>query len=627
MKFFSSSSKGTLFLVCCSLSHHLLSGLFVVGLLLSGQLFTACRGIMPQNQYYPDNEFNTDSDDTVPELVVFSPDTEDMNTDDNISKTTFDRIVNVTFSDDAGAIVNGTGANQKVTVDGNDVVITNEGSESVKYILSGSTSDGFFKLYSQKKQAIVLRAADITNKSGSALNNQSKKRTFIVLEGDNSLADGNVNSNGDYPDQGGLDEDMKAALFSEGQIIFSGSGSLKITAKGKAGITSDDYVRFMSGPTVSVTSNLGHGIRGKDAVIVSGGTVNVEVSGTGKKGFSSDSLVYIGGGATTINVHGSAGTIDGELTGAAGIKADKYFVIDDGSLSICADGKGCKGISCDQDGFMMGGTAVITVKGSDYGSSSSSYSPFGGFQGYGSDNSVSSKAVKFDGSLYFSGSDVTVNCAANEGVEAKKYIVIQGGKLSSQAYDDAVNSGSTMVINDGYVFARGIKNDGLDSNGNLYITGGTVYAVGSGSPEVAIDANTEKNYRFYFSGGSLIAIGGIESGSSLSQAIVSTSWSKDSVCSLSNGDESVLVFKTPSSGGTGLYMSFPGISNGGNYNFATGVTVNGGTRVFDLLWSGAGISGGSVSSLNASTNVAGSGSGGGTGGGPGGPGGGPGRFW
>lgn len=210
-------------------------------------------------------------------VIPQEPDVDLNDTDDNIANTSFDRTVKVIFSDTEGATVQDADG-LTVTVSGNDVTINNPGSSSI-YELSGSTADGFFKLYSAKKQAIRLNGVSIKNPNGAAINNQSKKRTFVVVNGDNSLADGAT-----YTDTPSI-EDEKAAYFSEGQLIFSGTDSLTVTAVGKSGISSDDYVRFMSCPTVKVNSTAGHGVRGKDYILVSDGSVEASTSASMKKGF------------------------------------------------------------------------------------------------------------------------------------------------------------------------------------------------------------------------------------------------------------------------------------------------------------------------------------------------------
>lgn len=84
--------------------------------------------------------------------------------DDNIANTSFDRTITIVFSTSGSATV--TGDNGYVSVSGNDVTANNTGSEKIMYVLQGTTDDGFFKLYSSKKQAIKLDGVSITNKGG-----------------------------------------------------------------------------------------------------------------------------------------------------------------------------------------------------------------------------------------------------------------------------------------------------------------------------------------------------------------------------------------------------------------------------------------------------------------------------
>ena len=528
--------------------------------------------------------------------------------DDNIANTTFNRTVKVTFSG-GSATVTGTDANFTVDVDGAGVTITNKGSDVVIYELSGTSTDGYFKLYSAKKQELLLNGLNLTNKKGAAINNQSHKRTFVVIKGTNTLADGATYT------ATPSDEDEKAAFFSEGQLVFSGDGTLTVNATGKAGITSDDYVRFMAAPTVKVTSTAGHGVRGKESIIVSDGTIDVNVSGTGKKGFSSDTLVYIGGGVTTIKTTGSAGEVDGELTGVAGIKADLRFEMVDGVLDVTSTGTGAKGISGDNVAYFKGGTVTVNVTGANYGTSSSGggFGP-GGPSGWGgqsssSDNSVASKGVKFDGNLYISGGKITVKSTNHEAIEAKGVIQVSGGEVYAYSSDDSINAGGDFTIDGGAVYAQSTRNDGLDANGNLYIKSGIVFTLGSGGAELAVDANSEAQKKLYVTGGTIIAVGGLENGASLSQ----TCWSAGTVkantaYALFDKDGKVLgAFKTPSTGNLTLVLSAPSLDS-----VKYGVTVSGGTTLFGGAYTeGATVTGGSGCTLSSYTG----------GGGHGGPGG------
>ena len=502
-------------------------------------------------------------------IVLIDPiETDD--SEDLIANTVFAQTVKVGFSDVGNATVTGTNDDFTVNVNGNEVTIIYAGEENVMYELSGTTTDGFFKLYSAKKQGITLNEVNLTNPNGAAINVQGPKaepskgkRTFIVLQGENSLADGTSYTN--TPS----DEDEKAALFGEGQFIFSGTGSLSVTATGKSGIVSDDYVHFLGGNvTVNMTS----------AVVVN----------------ASDTLK------------------------PTCLRGKEYVKMTDGTLNLTSTGTGGKGISSDGNGYFYGGTVNVTVTGSNYGSSGGGGFPGGG--GNNSSNGVAAKGLKFDGNLIFKGSKVIVNCAAHEGIEAKGTLAVSSGEVFSHSQsDDAINSGSNLTISGGLVCAYSQGNDGLDANGNCYIKGGVVYAIGASSPEVAVDANSEGGYKLYLTGGTLIAIGGLESGSSLSQSCYSaSSWSQNTWYALTVGS-TAYAFNTPSSGGTPLV-----VSGDSDLVLKSNVSVSGGTACFEeLFYTNASFSGGTQVSLSSYTG----GNGGGPGGGGGGPGGGgPGPF-
>jgi hypothetical protein len=226
--------------------------------------------------------------------------------------------------------------------------------------------------------------------------------------------------------------------------------------------------------------------------------------------------------------------------------------------------------------------------------------------------------MKFDGNLTFTGGTVIVKATSHEGIESKGTISISGGEVYSYSQsDDAINSGGDLTISGGYVFAHSAGNDGLDANGNCYIKGGVVFAIGSSSPEVAIDANTEGGYKLYVEGGTIIAVGGLESGASLSQRCYSaSSWSQNTWYALSIGF-AVYAFKTPSSGGTPLVVSCSSTPT-----LKSGVSAEGSNIFFQgMLYENASFSGGTEVSLSSYSG--GNGGGGGPGGGGFGPGGGP----
>ena len=554
---------------------------------------------------------------------VFSgsfPSAGDSSSDDDISNTSFSRLVTVTYSS-GGATVTGYSAVSDyfdVSVNGSQVTVTYTGSENVVYKLCGSSSNGFFKLYSSKKQALWLSGLSLTNPSGAAINNQSGKRTFVYLEGTNTLADG---SSAAYSTTG--DEDMKAVLFSEGQLIFSGpssgSNTFTVTAsnsKEKSCIVSDDYVRFLSGASVSVTagSGAGHGIRGKEYVQISDGTLNVTTKAAGKKGIGSDDYVLVEGGATTVTVSGGTtyDSDDAEYKGSAGIKADNYFGMTGGTVTIKNSGAGGKGVRAGSydynasthavsDSYISGGTLSITTTGSETHDVSSKGIKIGWATKSGN------KVTGYAGNLKISGGTLIVSTSKSEGVEAKGNIVISGGETCvTSSGDDAINSQAEFDVTGGYVYACSSANDAMDANHDMKLSGGYVFAVTTaGSPEVALDANTEESYKLYiYSGATVVAYGGLESGYSASQTVYSMSCSAGNWNALHNGSSYIAAFKAPS-GVSSVAVTAPSLSKG-----YTGVSV--GSTLCNGFWASSGISGGSAVTLSTYSG------GGGQGGGPGG---------
>ena len=532
----------------------------------------------------------------------------DTNDDDYIENTTFDKTITVTFSQSGNASVSGD-ENGIVSINGNDVIATNNTDQVIKYVLTGETSDGFFKLYSTKKQAIVLNGVSITNPDGAAINNQSKKRTFIVLNDGtkNYLTDGT-----NYADATD-NEDMKACFFSEGQLIFSGSGYLEVDANCKAGIRSDDYVRTMPKANIFVDASSGNGIRGNDAVIVTGGVINVNVTGTADKGISTDGEIRIDGGRTTVLTSGGYewDSDDNDYSACSGLKADSVVTINGGELNIMSTGTGGKGINSDDKININDGVIrIITI----------------GKRQKDSKGSVSPKGIKANGNLTINGGQVQVRLEGTgdgtEAIESKGEIHIEAGTVECYSYDDAINSAGDLYIDGGYVYARATNNDGIDANKNLYINGGVVIAEGAEQPECGIDA--AEQYRAYINGGTVIAVGGglqaIDSSSK--QASIAVSAQMGSTIGVLDGSKAILAYTTPSSNsGTALMISSPSFKNGSSYTLRSGCEVTGGTSFYKLT-TGCTIGSGTQSvDVTASTSI-GSSMGGGMMGGGGKPGGG-----
>ena len=551
-------------------------------------LFLSCtKDVMPS---FP--SAMTTAEDLTPSSSVAVPEDEE----DAIANTKFARTITLVWSS-TGVDVRGDD-NGIVSVSGTHVTVNaTTTKEKIRYELSGSCDDGSFKVYSNNKQCFSFNGLTLTNPSGAAVNNQGKKRCFVVVNGTNTLSDG---ASAAYTAT--EEEDLKAVFFSEGQLIFSGTGSLAINAlnaMGKAALTTDDYIHVMEdGPSITVSSgsSAGNGIRGKEYILISGGTIRATVAAAMKKGFSSDSLVVITGGETTISASGGTAydEDDGDWSGSAGIKADYGFKMTGGTVNITNTGQGGKGLrvgGSSEKGVhiftseVSGGTLTINVTGSNdtshdvsakgvkvgwavESSTKGPGAPPGGGPGGGGMGGESNTYSDMTGDFIISGGVVRVKSANAEAFEVKRTLTVSDGELFAYSNgDDAINSGSTLTITGGKVCGISTANDGIDANGNFYIKGGIVYASGKGSPELALDANSEGGFKLYIQGGTVVAIGGIESGASVSQPSKTlSSWGRNVWYGITSGSTS-FAFKTPSSGGNGLYCygsSTPSVSSGVN---------------------------------------------------------------
>lgn len=506
--------------------------------------------------------------------------------EDALENNSFTTEVNIDMSNPTAFTENGV----EVTVNGGHITANHSSTKNICYVLSGTTTNGSFTVVGDKKYEVKLNNVNITNPDSAALNLLSGKRAYVML------VDGTSNTLSD-----GTGGSQKGALYCKGKLLFNGSGKLSVTGNTNNAIHSADYIVFRKGNNIYANSTANHGIKANDGIFINGGIINVEVSAEAAKGINCESNIIVNGGRTTVITTGGGtyDTEDNEAKGAACIKADSAFTINAGELWLKSTGSGGKGINVDTEANFTGGNVYIVTEGGQYKSNNDTSSP---------------KGIKADGNIYISGGTIWVrtNGYNGEGIETKSTMNISGGEVASYAYDDAINSKSDMTITGGYVYAQGKNNDGLDANGNIYIKGGLIYAICSGSPEVAIDANTEGGKKLYLTGGTVVAVGGLENGSSLSQACYqASSWSKNTWYTMTY-DSNTFSFKTPSSGGSGLV-----VSSAATPTLSSGTTVSGGSSIFG----GIGMMSGTVSngtSVSLSSYTGGNGMGGGGGFGPGG---------
>ena len=290
------------------------------------------------------------------------PDDEDASDyGDYVENTSWSTSVNISF-DGETATVTGNPSTVMVSIEGAHVTVTST-AKRVRYVVTGSTPNGSLKFYSERKFQLLLNGADITNPNGAAINNQCGKSLYLVLNAgtENTLRDGENYAMVD-------DEDQKAAVFSEGQILVSGKGTLNVYSVGKHCVASDDYIFVRPGCHLYLNSTSGHGLKGKDYVHIKGGVINMEIAADGAKGINCDSLVYITGGRTTIINSGTSRIETDSLgnpvsTGAAGVKADYNMKMTGGTLNIKSMGDDAKGINVAQPFLFKGGELNVVCTG------------------------------------------------------------------------------------------------------------------------------------------------------------------------------------------------------------------------------------------------------------------------
>ena len=529
------------------------------------------NGMMPGGMGQNDNSGNDLQDfDISLNTAALTSETENIPTDENdesyedyIEHSSFSETVSIVYADNE-ATVSTLPDGVEATVDGAGVII-NSTIKGVAYELKGSSSNGYFKIYSEKKFHLTLNGVSLTNPTGAAINIQSGKRVFVTLADgtSNSLVDG---TSYNTPD----DEDEKGTFFSEGQLVFNGKGSLEVTGNKKHGIVSDDYIRFRTGTNIYITASNGHGIKANDYVAIGGGVLNIEVSGTAKKGISSDGYVLVSGGRTTILTSGDGEYDEDEddVSGAAGIKADLYFQMEGGKLNIKSTGAGGKGINTDGEIIINDGDIQVITTGQTFT--------------YSSDLDSKAKGIKSDTDVTVNGGTIKIKATGgegSEGLEAKGVMNINGGEIEIATYDDCINSAGDMYLNGGYIYAFATNNDAIDSNGDLYIKGGVIVALGASGAECAIDAAEGKN--IYITGGTVVGVGGSNASypaSSSSQMSVAfqASVSTGSTLTVADGSDAILSFTIKRGYQSGLYLiSSPDFKNGTSYTVYSGSSVSG----------------------------------------------------
>ena len=164
-----------------------------------------------------------------------------------------------------------------VNVDRQNVTITSTTLDmEVNYVLSGKTTNGFVKIYSEVRFGLVLNGVSILNPTGAAINIQSGKRGSVTLVDNTSNRLIDIGTFQITEDE----ERMNGTLYSEGQLIFGGNGSLTVYGNEGHAICVRDHMQINSG-NITVNNATSDGIHCRDYFEMNGGNVIINAQSDG----------------------------------------------------------------------------------------------------------------------------------------------------------------------------------------------------------------------------------------------------------------------------------------------------------------------------------------------------------
>ena len=281
----------------------------------------------------------------------------------NGGASTTTTVINIVYSGTSVTVSGDT--NGYVTTNGAHVTVNSgTANDSLLLVLSGSTTDGSLLVYRQRKYGIQLNGLTLNNSNGPAINNQCGKALYL------HVADGTTNQLTDGTSYAEQTYDQKGALFSEGQMIILGTGTLSVTGNCKHAIACDDYIIIDENVTLHASSSTGNGIKVNDGLWINSGTLDISVTADAARGIKCDSVVVITGGNTTITTSGDCiyDSSEQDYSSAACIKCDYDFTMSGGTLTMTSSGDGGKGINSSAGVIFSGGTlSAITTGGNDEG--------------------------------------------------------------------------------------------------------------------------------------------------------------------------------------------------------------------------------------------------------------------
>lgn len=324
------------------------------------------------------------------------------------------------------------------------------------YVLSGTLTDGTIVVDAgdDDKVQLVLDGVSIMAADYAAIYAKNADKVFVTL------AEGAGNSltvSGDYVQTD--DNNVDAVIFAKCDLTLNGTGSLTVKDNTGHGIVSKDDL-VVTGGTYTIYSQ-DHCLNGKDSVRIADGTFNLGCDEDGIHAGNDDQqdgYVYIEGGDINISVGDDA------------IHAEGLLIITGGDIDVS---KSCEGVEGDK--------ILVTGGDIDVISSDDGFNAAGGSSGSGDNHDG------FGGGPGMGGVDMDADSDA--------YIFITGGTININADGDGIDSNGCIGITGGSVYVLGPSDNGngaMDYGICAAITGGEIVAVGgSGMAQGFGDESTQ----------------------------------------------------------------------------------------------------------------------------------------
>lgn len=274
---------------------------------------------------------------------------------------------------------------------------------------------------------------------------------------------------------------------------------------------------------------------------------------------------------------------DAERSGVDGAVYSRDDLTINGGGSLAVTGKYRHGIVCNDDFVITGGTLVVDAAEDGIHANDSARFAGADITIRAGDDGVTVSNDDGTGYIYIASGSISIP-SCYEGLEAIT-ITIDGGTVDIAPTDDGINANgqganSVININGGtirIINPSGRDADGLDSNGDIYVRGGSLFiSVSDSGGNCALDYGSENGGVCEISGGTVIACGGstmaegFSSSSEQAFLMYTTLAAAGTAVCLEDADGAVLLSETIPCGFSSVVLSTPELRLGGSYTITVG---------------------------------------------------------